>query len=225
MSPHPGAEPGIGDANAALDPAPTKGASVTQQSFDDVVARLDPPLLVVTAASGSEQAGCVVGFHAQCSIEPPRFAVWLSKANRTYRVALFSTHLAVHVLDAGDHALAELFGGTTGDGTDKFARCEWTPGPGGVPILAQCAHRMVLERLSMWDDGSDHVCFVGRPVDAAPGGEGPPMRVSDAAEIEPGHEADERRDAHQDYEQAAAGAGHAVDVEELEADAESDAGE
>ena len=63
---------------------------------------MDAPLVVVTAASGDQRAGCVVGFHSQCSIEPPRYAVWLSKANRTYRVALFATHVALHVLGTED---------------------------------------------------------------------------------------------------------------------------
>lgn len=207
---------------------------MTNASFDEIVARLDPPLVVVTAASETDRAGCVVGFHSQCSIDPQRYAVWLSKANLTYRVALFSSHLAVHVLAPADRDLAELFGGTTGDDTDKFARCEWTPGPGGVPILTRCASRVVLERTSQWDDGGDHVCFVGQPVDATAAGAPTPLRVSGATSIEAGHGADDREapealEAHgrvgnerpldegarRQFENAAAGAGHAVDLEQL----------
>ena len=49
-----------------------------REAFDDVMASLDPPMAVVTAASGGERAGCLVGFHAQCSIDPPRFLVDVS---------------------------------------------------------------------------------------------------------------------------------------------------
>ncbi len=160
--------------------------------FDTLVARMDAPLVVVTAASGDQRAGCVVGFHSQCSIEPPRYAVWLSKANRTYRVALFATHVALHVLGTEDRALVELFGGETGDEVDKFARCDWEPGPGGVPLLSKSRLRMVLQRASLWDDGGDHVCLVGTPIDVIAGAATSPLRLSGAPPIEPGHEADER---------------------------------
>ena len=41
----------------------------------------------------------MVGFHSQCSVDPGRFAVWLSKANHTYGVALRAEVFAVHFLD------------------------------------------------------------------------------------------------------------------------------
>ena len=164
---------------------------MTTTAFDAITDGLDPPLLVVTTASDDRRAGCVVGFHSQCSIDPLRYTVWLSKANLTYRVALFATHLALHVPVPGDDALVELFGGTTGDDVDKFARCDWTAGPGGVPLLSQCPNRMVLERSSLHDDGGDHVCFVGSVV-LAEAADGPaPLRLSAAVDIDPGHEADE----------------------------------
>src|SRR4051812_45302563 len=106
-------------------------------AFDDLVAAFDGALVVVTTAAGDERAGCVVGFHCQSSIDPPHYAVWLSKANRTYRVALLADHLAVHALGQGDRDVAELFGGETGDEVDKFSRCEWSPGPDGVPLLTR----------------------------------------------------------------------------------------
>ncbi len=206
---------------------------MTRDAFDAFVTRLDGALLVVTAATEDQRAGCVVGFHTQCSIDPPRYAVWLSKANFTYRVALFSTHLALHMVGADDRLLVQLFGGTSGDHTEKFALVNWAPGPGGVPLLAQCPSRIVLERLTTLDDGGDHVCFVGSPVNAELAPDGAPMRVADAADVDPGHEADERAapadlgaderppDDHgspmdaadrRGMENAAAGAGHAVDL-------------
>lgn len=160
-------------------------------SFDDLVAALDTPLVIVTTASNGQRAGCVVGFHTQCSIAPPRFAVWLSKANLTYRVSLFATHLAVHVPSADDHDLIELFGGVSGDDVDKFARCDWTPGPADVPLLTRCPSRMVLERVTAWDDSSDHVCFVGIPLEAHVEPGLAPLHLS-AVHIDAGHEADER---------------------------------
>lgn len=58
-----------------------------RDAFDSVMASLDAPMAVVTTAVDDERAGCLIGFHAQSSIDPGRYCVWLSKANHTYRVA------------------------------------------------------------------------------------------------------------------------------------------
>jgi len=202
-------------------------------SFDDFVARLDGSLVVVTAAAGDQRAGCVVGFHTQCSIEPVRYAVWLSKANLTYRVSLFAEHVAIHFLTGEDRQLFELFGGTSGDRTEKFALCDWAPGPGGTPLLTACPTRAVLKVESRWDDGSDHVCVVGAPVHVELGPAVPPMRLAAGALNDAGHAATERPEPgdltgdhesarhhpdamgegrREELEQAAAGAGHAVEL-------------
>lgn len=191
-------------------------------SITDLLRSINSPLIVATAASNGQTGGCVVGFHSQCSIEPVRYAVWISKANHTFRVATFATHLALHFLDVADHDLAGLFGGTTGDETDKFAQVEWSPGPEGVPLLEACSNRIVLRRHTMWDDGSDHVCFVGEPVEVAVGDRPvTPMRLRDADDIEAGHSAEGRpvpKDLTQTEERTlediAAGAGHPVDLGE-----------
>jgi flavin reductase (DIM6/NTAB) family NADH-FMN oxidoreductase RutF len=166
--------------------------SAATQALDAITARLDSPLLVVTAASGEHRGGCVVGFQTQCGLQPVRFALWLSKANVTYRIALFASHLAAHVLDRFDHDLVELFGGETGDEVDKLDRCAWTPGPAGVPLLERCPNRIVLRKTAMFDDGTDHVCVVGEPVDASFAESLTPLRLSDADDVEPGHAAEDR---------------------------------
>jgi flavin reductase (DIM6/NTAB) family NADH-FMN oxidoreductase RutF len=155
------------------------------------VAELDAAMIVVTTAAHDERSGCLVGFHGQASIDPPRYAVWLSKANHTYRVLWAAEHVAVHLLGVDDRDLAELFGTETGDEIDKFARCDWEPGPGGVPLLARCQHRFVGRRSALLDDGGDHVCLVLAPVEASTGdGSGiVPLRLSAVVDLEPGHAA------------------------------------
>src|SRR5688572_30127357 len=125
-----------------LDPPSPQGRTVTE-GFGELVASTDPAMVVVTVAADGEVDGCLVGFHSQCSIDPPRHAVWLSVANRTYALAQRATHLAVHRLGSGDRDVAELFGGVTGDDVDKLARCAWESGPSGVPLLERCRARFV----------------------------------------------------------------------------------
>lgn len=162
-------------------------------AFDALVAHQDAAMVVVTAASGEESDGCLVGFHGQVSIHPRRYVVWLSVANRTYRLACDSSHLAVHALGAGDRALAELFGGTTGDDDDdKLVQVDWTAGPGGVPVLAALPFHVVGRVDAVLDvPEGDHVGFVLEPVaGTAQLGRGwEPMRLAGTADIEPGHPA------------------------------------
>lgn len=160
---------------------------MTSDRFGTIASSLDAPLIVVTAAEGQERAGCLVGFHAQSSIEPFRYCVWLSKANHTYRVALHSAFLAIHFLTATDFPLAERFGTLTGDRVDKFAGLRTEPGPGGVPVLQDCPYRMTVRRTTLIDDGSDHVCVTTEPMAVHGNGRFQPLRLAQAAHLEAGH--------------------------------------
>lgn len=165
---------------------------MADDAFESLVAALDPPLVVVTTAAAGERAGCLVGFHAQSSIGPQGYSIWLSKANHTYRVGLRAHRFGVHFLTEDDLDLAERFGSLTGEDTDKFAGLDVDLDEDGVPLLAACSHRMTVERIALLDDGGDHVCLTTRVVSAASGGRFTPLRVSAAAHLEPGHESDER---------------------------------
>lgn len=163
-------------------------------TFDTIMGSLDPPLIVVTASTGDERAGCLVGFHTQSGIDPERFCVWLSKANHTYRVALRSSHLGVHFLSQDDMWLAERFGTLTGDDTDKFAGLRTEPGLDGVPMISDCHRRLLVRRTTLMDDGGDHVCFDTEPLTMDGHGSFEPLRLSDVGHLVPGHGADERPD-------------------------------
>jgi len=147
-------------------------------------------MVVVTAASGDECSGCLVGFHGQSSIDPMRYCVWISKANHTYSVIVRATHFAVHFLTDHDHDLADLFGGTTGDNIDKFAQVDIKLGAGDTPTIDRCPNRIVARRVVLMDNGGDHVCIVGEPVDTS---YAPfvPLRMSGVADVSPGHAADD----------------------------------
>src|SRR3982074_567379 len=122
---------------------------MNKKPFSEIMASLDPALVVVTTAGADERSGCLVGFHAQSSIDPHRYCIWLSKANYTYRVALRASHLGVHFLTADDLELAELFGEFTGDTSDKFIGLNVSSGPGGIPVLDDVAHRIVVRRTAL----------------------------------------------------------------------------
>ena len=165
---------------------------MNEEAFSGIAESLDAPMVIVTTAAGGERAGCLVGFHAQVSIDPLRYAVWLSKANHTYRVALLAQHIAIHFLGRDDHDLAELFGTKSGDDLDKFTECPVEPTDAGPPALSRCPNRVLLRRTALFDHGGDHVCFIGEPVDVRADGQLEPLRLSDLGDLDAGHAVDER---------------------------------
>jgi flavin reductase (DIM6/NTAB) family NADH-FMN oxidoreductase RutF len=159
--------------------------------FGDFVARADAAALVVTAFDGEEPSGCLVGFASQCSIEPPRFVVWLSTVNHTFGVASRAGLLAVHLVPSSATDLAALFAEESGDWSDKFARCSWSEGPDGVPLLDACPDRVVGRVVDRCDIGGDHVGFVLDPVEVSLGAAaGRRLHLADVASLTPGHPVD-----------------------------------
>ncbi|MGW2723523.1 flavin reductase family protein [Streptomyces sp. NPDC001492] len=156
--------------------------------LDAFMGRLSPDMCVVTAAAGEQRSGCLVSFSSQCSIRPVRYVVWISRANHTYAVARAADCLAVHLLTREQHELAALFGGRTGDRTDKFAHVPWTRGHGGAVVLEEAAAWFV-GSVEQRVDGGDHVGFVLTPEDWGSRAEGPLLRLDDARDISPGHPA------------------------------------
>jgi flavin reductase (DIM6/NTAB) family NADH-FMN oxidoreductase RutF len=160
-------------------------------AFDELVARANPTMVIVTTVAGGERSGCLVGFHSQCSIDPPRYAVWISRANHTFGIAAHAHTFAVHFVPASRRDLADLFGGETGDEIDKLARCDWAEGPEGVPLLDGCPDRFVGELVEWHEDGiADHACVVLEPVDALMTSSDRWLHLTDVTDIQPGHEAE-----------------------------------
>jgi flavin reductase (DIM6/NTAB) family NADH-FMN oxidoreductase RutF len=106
-------------------------------TFHALVGDLEYPMFIVTARAGEEPLGC--GHEAEV--------------------------LGVHCVPEHGRALAELFGGETGDEVDKFARCAWHA------------------------DAGDHDAFLLEPIAAHNGsGEGE-FTFHRAKRIDPGHDA------------------------------------
>jgi flavin reductase (DIM6/NTAB) family NADH-FMN oxidoreductase RutF len=151
------------------------------------MAQLDYSLFIVTVAADGQRSGCLVGFASQVSIRPPRFLICLSVKNRTFEVAKRASVLVVHFVPEQAEELAVLFGGETGDETDKFARCEWREGPEGAPVLNSLEDWFagrILERL----DFGDHWGLLLEPIDGDAHRSGSPLTFRRAKWIEPGHE-------------------------------------
>ncbi|WP_343242452.1 MULTISPECIES: flavin reductase family protein [unclassified Streptomyces] len=186
----------LNDATGLSDtdgPGDNDGLDDVQKGIAAFTALADSSVYVVTAVADGQRAGCLVGFASQCSLEPVRFAVWLSKANHTYRLALAASALAVHQLPRARHDLAERFGSLCSDRTDKFAGLPLEEGPEGALVLSDSLTWFV-GRIHDRCDGGDHVAFLLDPIAAhAPAPNSPetvsPLTLHDAGDITAGHPA------------------------------------
>lgn len=165
---------------------------MNDDAFTQLMAAADPAMVVVTTAADGEQAGCLVGFHAQSSISAAHYCLWLSKANHTYRVGLRATHFAIHFLTAEDLDLAKRFGTLSGEDEDKFSGLEISIDESGVPLLEACPHRMLVERLTLLDDSGEHMCVTTTLRSARSPSYFEPLRMSQVAHLRAGHAAEER---------------------------------
>jgi flavin reductase (DIM6/NTAB) family NADH-FMN oxidoreductase RutF len=161
-----------------------------ERGIDAFTERTDYPLVVVTATSpNGECSGCLAGFLTQCSIEPPRFLVCISKVNHTFDVVTRSEVIALHLLGEDQHDVASLFGETTGDKVDKFAGIGWRAGPLGVPLLDECAAWLVVGIVRRVNAG-DHVALMTYPIVGGPGSRPGLLTLRSAPPLQAGHPAD-----------------------------------
>jgi flavin reductase (DIM6/NTAB) family NADH-FMN oxidoreductase RutF len=172
---------------------PERAGSDAGMDADVFVEGLDYSMLIVTVRVGDRREGCLIGFSTQTGIHPFRYLVCLSRANATTEAARTAEHLAVHRIGTDRPDLARLFGEHTGQDTDKFAACDWSDGPEGVPLLAGCPAWLVGRVESRLDLG-DHEGFLLSAVAAgrAPGGcarDVPSLTFRALPPMDPGHPA------------------------------------
>ncbi len=157
--------------------------------FESITDRSRHPMVIATVSSiDGEAAGCLVGFHTRCSVEPARYLVCLSTRNRTFEVASEVDTMVVHHVDAGDVDLARWFGEETGDEVDKFAGVAWSRGPAAprCSSMSTAGGREGSWRRSRWviTPGS---CSIRSP--AVAGVDRAPFTAEAAADFDAGHEA------------------------------------
>ena len=139
----------------------TDGGDSTE-AFDAIVASVPTPFYVVTTAAGGERAGCLVGYASRCSIDPPRFAVWLSKVNHTYRIAVGGAARSSCTSCApGTTSSPHCSAGRPATTSTSSPASTGSPVPTAAPVLGglDWFAGAILDRV----DTGDHVAFVLAP--------------------------------------------------------------
>ena len=128
----------------------------SERELRDALGRFATGVTVVTTTTPRGPLGITANSFASVSLMPP-LVLW-SPARKSRRFPAFeaASHFAVHVLSAGQQALAERFA-RSGDG---FADLDFRSGHGGAPLLEGCAARFECRHEARYD-GGDHLIVVG----------------------------------------------------------------
>ena len=131
------------------------GADQTR-ALRDALGRFATGVTVVTCMADAAAVGITANSFASVSLDPA-LVLW-SIARSSTRFAAFSAApaFAIHILGQDERDLAARFtrGGAGFDGLD------WTPGPGGAPVIPGTLARFDC-RLQAAHDGGDHLILLG----------------------------------------------------------------
>jgi len=117
--------------------------------------------IVTTRGPDGAAIGVTANSFNSVSLQPPLVLWSLAKSARSMAAFEAAQHWAVHILSAGQEALATRFA-TSGE--DKFSGVATEPGIGDVPLLSGCTARLQCKNALQYE-GGDHVIFVGEVVD------------------------------------------------------------
>ena len=123
-------------------------------------------VFVISVDPQGKPGGMIAGWNMKCSMDPPLFAVSLSKKGYTHRLIRESREFVIAVPNRELEEALVLFGSTHGNEIDKF--CET-----GVetekaervrsPLLSKATLNYECELYKEVDSG-DHIIFIGRVV-------------------------------------------------------------
>jgi len=115
----------------------------------------------VTIVTTLDETGQPVGLTANSfnsvSLDPPLVLWSLGLNSGSLSAFRNAPYWAVHILAADQQDLSGRFAQR---GVDKFAGLDTETGPGGIPLLRDCAARFVC-RTAFEYEGGDHAIFVG----------------------------------------------------------------
>ena len=134
----------------------------TKESFD----RFKPEscVFVISVDENSRPSGMIAGWNMKCSMEPPLFAVSLSKGGYTHKLIRKSREFVIAVPNKELEESLELFGSTHGNEIDKFAVSKIETAKAEFvrsPLIKKATINFECELVNEVDSG-DHVIFIGK---------------------------------------------------------------
>ena len=123
-------------------------------------------IFVISVDKAGKPSGMIAGWSMKCSIDPPLFAVALSKRGHTHKLIRGSKEFSIAVPNKELEPAMIFFGSNHGDRVDKFAETQievenakFTKSP-----LIKKATLNFECQLEKEVDAGDHVIFIGKIV-------------------------------------------------------------
>jgi flavin reductase (DIM6/NTAB) family NADH-FMN oxidoreductase RutF len=127
-----------------------------------IIAQLDPPVWLITAADADRRSGFVATTVTAASIvrEMPRLLVTVDKRHFTHTLIEAGGAMAMHLIDETQLDLVWRFGLQSGRDVDKFAGLAFRAGATGSPLLPEAAAWVDCRVESKMDSGDRTVYLV-----------------------------------------------------------------
>jgi flavin reductase (DIM6/NTAB) family NADH-FMN oxidoreductase RutF len=104
-------------------------------------------------------AGLTVTSFSSASLQPPLVSFYIGHGSSSWPVVRTAAHFAVNLMGNGQEEVAARF---ARKGADRFGpQTCWTPGPGGLPLLAGATTHLICAVHGMMTVG-DHELVVGQ---------------------------------------------------------------
>lgn len=140
------------------------------RAFRDVLGCCPTSVAVITAQSGNDRIGMVVGTFTSISLDPPLVGFFPGRESRTWRRIEETGRFCANVLSDRQASVSRAF---SSNAEDKFAGIPHCASPGGLPLLDGVVAWIECRIASVQEVG-DHVLVVGA-VEAMGQGAGSPL--------------------------------------------------
>lgn len=134
----------------------------TKDAFDKF--KPESCVFVISVNEGGKPNGMIAGWNMKCSVEPPLFAVSLSKGGYTHKLIRKSKEFVIAVPGKELEEILVFFGSTHGDEADKFAKTQIETEKAEFvksPLIKNAAINFECELYKEVDSG-DHIIFIGK---------------------------------------------------------------
>lgn len=136
----------------------SESAAFSSREFRHALGQFATGVTIITTCDAAGQpAGLTVSSFNSVSLEPALVLWSMAHSAGSLPTFLHAPHYAIHVLAAGQQALAQRFASRV---PDRFAEVAWQPGAHGVPLLDGAVAVFECSNRSHYNEG-DHTIFIG----------------------------------------------------------------